>query len=140
MSVFLLIDREDELIDSYRPQTDNSSPTVTQANTPDENAQHVGERRMNALPDPSVGGVNASGILNGFSTGIRSLFNRQQPFSGAVATPPATTNPVQGDVGNSNRSSRLYAGVMNQLVQYTPGSTSYAAAYVGAVPPASKGA
>ena len=134
MSVLFLVDREQAVIDSYQPQTDETSPVVTQADNPGENPQGGPVAHLSGLPDPAVGGVKASGILNGFSTGFRSLFTRQQPFTGAVASPPAITNPVQGNVGQSNRAAQLYAGVMNQLVQYTPSQASYVAAYVGNIP------
>lgn len=134
MSLYLMVNREDELIDSYRPQVDNTSPLVTQADTPGEDLQTSYAMSRPELPDATVGGKAASKEQNGFSTGFKSLFNRQQPFSGAVAKPPAITNAVQGEVGMNNRQGKLYAGVMSQLVQYSASQASYAAAYVGNVP------
>lgn len=136
MSV-MLIDREAETIDEYRPRVSETALKVTQADDANEDLQTVGGTKLPELPDPAVGGANGSRIRNGYSTGFRSLFTRQQPFSGAVATPPAITNPVQGDVGVSNRGARLRAGVMNQAATYTP-AQSFALAYVGAMPDTEK--
>jgi len=133
MSVMILVDRERDLIDSYRPHTANSSPVVKQADDVGEDLQTIGAPNGSNLPTPSVGGLNASSIRNGFSTGIRSLFNRQQPFSGAVQSAPGVTNSVQGEVGSTGRASRLYAGVMDQRTQYVA-SQDFATAYVGALP------
>jgi len=138
MSMFL-IDRETKVIDSFAPQIDNTAPRVTQADDPGEDLQSIGGAKLPELPDPAVGGENGSRIRNGYSTGFRSLFARQQPFSGAVASPPAITNAVQGDVGLSNRADRLYAGVMNQMTSYSP-VQDFALRYVGAMPTPQVGA
>lgn len=136
MTAFLLFNNEVDTIDSYRPQIDYTSPVVTQADNPERDRQALVAARLPELPSPSVGGEFGSRIRNGFSTGIRSLTNRTQPFSGAVAKPPAITNPVQGEVGMNNRQSKQYAGVMSQLTQYVASEASYAAAWVGNVNPA----
>ena len=115
----LFIDREDTVIDSMRTRTDNVSPDVSHADTAGVDLMHVVPVDASTLPNPAVGGEQGSRIRNGFSTGIRSLFTRQQPFSGAVATPPAIDNPVIGEVGQNNGAGKLYAGVMNQAVQYS---------------------
>lgn len=133
MSYLLLINREDAVIDTP-PNVDNTSPVVTQADNPGQDLQRSYAMARPELPSATVGGEPASRKQNGFSTGFKSLFTRQQPFSGAVAKPPTITNPVQGDVGRNNRQGKLYAGVMNQLVQYSASQANYAAAYVGSVP------
>jgi len=134
---FLPIDREDEVIDSYRPQTDNTSPLVTHSDTPNENRPRSYFAPRKELPDPSIGGEPSSGFLNGFSTGFRSMFNRLQPFNGAVVSAPPTSNNIQGEVGLSSRATRLHAGVMSQLVGYSASQSAYNAAWVG-IPPAGK--
>ena len=123
------------MIDSYAPRTSHSSPLVTHANTAGNNLQSVGGTALSELPDPSIGGVNGVKILNGFSNGFRSMFNRLQAFSGAVLQAPSISNSVQGNVGTTARASKLYAGVMNQLVSYTPSQVAYVPSYIGAVTP-----
>lgn len=130
---FFLVDREVELIDSYTEKTDYVSPVVTQTDNPDRDLQLVGGVQLAELPSPSVGGQNGSGTLNGYSTGFRPLTARTQPFSGAMAKPPAITNAVIGTVGQSGRAGRLYAGVMDQLSGYNPSETTAAKAYVGKI-------
>lgn len=134
--MFLLVDRETAVIDSYTPQIDYQSPVVTQADNPGEHLQRMVPAHTPNLPAADVGGVFGSGLRNGFSTGFRALTNRTQRFTGAVAKPPAITNAVQGEVGMNNRAGKQYAGVMDQLTQYVPTQAGYAAAYVGAINPA----
>lgn len=112
---------EADLIDAYRPRTAFVAPEVTQADNPHRDLQRVGGVSLPELPDPTIGGENGSRIRNGFSTGFANRFAK---FNGAMAKPPAITNPIQGEVGQSGRADRLYAGVMNQLVQYTPASNN----------------
>jgi hypothetical protein len=134
MSVFLLVDTETRYIDKYTPSIDFTSTVVTQGDTPGEDLQVMNPERGSHLPDPSTGGAFGSRILNGFSNGIRSLTNRTQPFSGAVARPPAISNPVQGDVGINNRQSKTYAGAVSQLSAYQPSEQSYFAKWLGVMP------
>ncbi|WGH20700.1 hypothetical protein SEA_SCOUPSA_20 [Microbacterium phage SCoupsA] len=129
----LLVQDDDEKIVKSRPGM-MFGVKGNQGSDPGENLMDVGEAHVNGLPDPSLGGQNASGFINGFSMGIRSLFSRTQPFMGQMATAPVITNPIQGEVGQSNRADRLYAGVMNQFVQYTPSLGQYAPSYVGLLP------
>lgn len=133
--LFINSEREAALIDSIAPQTDFTSPLVTQSDNPYEDAMALGSATRPELPQADIGGVAGSRIRNGFSTGIKSLFNRQQPFSGAVAKPPAITNPVQGNVGESGRASRLYAGVKDQFATYTA-TQDFSRQYVGIMPDA----
>lgn len=128
---YLMIDREDEIIDYTRERTDYVSPVVTQADDPGQDLQRVGGVKLSELPDPTVGGVNGSGVRNGYSTGFRPLTARTQPFLGGMAKPPAITNAVIGTVGQSGRAGRLYAGVMDQLTNYSPTELDTAKAYVG---------
>ena len=137
MSYYLLANRDDKVIDSTRPGIEFTSPRVTQQDDPDANRQTSYAAPRPELPQADIGGLPASKIFNGFSNGFKSLFTRQQPFSGAVATPPGISNPVQGEVGKTNRASRLYAGVMNQLVGYESSQRS-GAAYVGILPDTKK--
>lgn len=127
----LMFEGERRMIDKSRPDIDNVAPLVTQANTPGENLQNIGEDRAYVLPDPAVGGQNASAVQNGYSTGFRSMFTRLQRFRGQMATPPAIRNAVQGDVGRNNRQASLYAGVMDQNNTYNPASLGYNAVWVG---------
>jgi hypothetical protein len=129
----MILDTEAALIDSYRPQTDYTSPVVTQSDNPGEDLSTVGGTKLSELPDPAVGGQNGSRDRNGYSTGFRPRTMTQQPFTGAMAKPPAITNAVVGNVGQSNRASRLYAGVMNQLTYYEAQPVAVARAYVGRI-------
>jgi len=124
-------ENERRVIDAMRPQTDYVSPEVTQADLPGHDPSGIGGDKGYNLPDPSVGGQNASGKQNGFSTGFRSMFTRLQSFRGAVAKPPAVHNPVQGEVGMNNRQAALYAGVMSQNATYAPATSQYNAIWVG---------
>jgi hypothetical protein len=133
--VIILPANEDAVIDSFRPQVDNVSPFVSQQDDPGNDLQALGGVKVPELPDPAIGGENGSRIRNGFSTGFRSYRNRIAAFTGAMASPPAIENPVQGNVGQNNRAGKLHAGVMNQLVQYVPDQASYVASYVGSVSP-----
>lgn len=133
MSAFLLVHDEDKQIVKTRPGM-MFAAQGNQADDPGEDLQTVGSARIPKLPDPSVGGENGSRIRNGYTVGIRSLFNRTQPFMGQMAKAPAITNPVQGDVGQSNRADRLYQGVLNQFVQYTPTLSQSAQSFVGKLP------
>lgn len=136
MSVFLVYD-EDTVIQRARPGQMYAAQG-TQGDNPGQDLQTVGSANIPDLPDPAVGGQNGSRFLNGFTIGIRSLFNRTQPFMGQMATAPAITNPVQGDVGVNNRATRQYAGVLNQFVQYTPSLAQTAESFVGTLPKVSK--
>lgn len=129
----LLVQDDDEKIVKTRPSM-MFGVKGNQGDNPGENPMHVGEAHITGVPDPAVGGQNGSGFLNGFSMGIRSLFNRTQPFMGQTVKAPEITNPIQGEVGQSNRADRLYAGVLNQFVQYTPTLGQYAPSYVGLLP------
>jgi hypothetical protein len=126
---------EDQLIDSYRPQTDYVSNVTVMADNPGQDSMAVGGVTIPELPSASIGGQNASKNQNGYSAGFKSMRQRIQPFLGAMAKPPAIQNGVQGQVGNTNRAGKLHAGVMNQLVQYTPSQIAYVASYVGNVKP-----
>lgn len=121
MSTTLLVtsSQEDRLIDMYRPGVSATSPTVSQADNVGEDRANYGGVKAAELPDPAVGGQNGVRLNNGFSTGFRGLFSRQQPFTGAVAKPQAISNPVVGEVGTSNRGNRQYVGVMDQATQYS---------------------
>lgn len=134
MSAFLLVHDEDAQIVKMRPSTMFAS-IGTQADDPGEDLQTVGSAEISKLPDPAIGGQNGSRIRNGYTMGIRSLFNRTQPFMGQMAKAPAITNPVQGDVGMSSRADRLYQGVLNQFVQYNPTLAQSASSFVGVLPP-----
>lgn len=129
--MLILRRNEDALIDSMAPQTDHSSPEVTQADNPGENLMTVGGDSPPPLPSPTVGGVNGSGYRNGFSNGFRSFASRFGRFTGATAKLPSISNPVQGNVGVGNRESSLYMGVMNQLVHYTPDQSQLAQQITG---------
>ncbi len=126
----LTFEQERETIDKYRTRTNDTSPAVTHTDTPGENPNGFGGDKAYRLPDPAVGGENASGEQNGYSTGFVSFFTRTQRFRGAVATPPPVRNPVQGNVGMNNRQAALYAGVMNQGSVYNPSQMQYNAAWV----------
>lgn len=129
--MIILRTNEDTLIDGMRTQTDNVAPRVTQADNPGENLQKIGEDVPPPLPSASIGGENASGYQNGFSTGFRSFAQRFARFNGAMAKLPAIQNPVQGNVGVNNREGSLYAGVMNQMVQYTADQSKLAMQITG---------
>lgn len=134
MSALLLVDAgEDELIDETRYHTVGFQPTVTHAANPGDALMTVGEQRPAELPDPSVGGQNASGRVYGYSTGFQGYRATHQPFMGAVLQVPTEPMVVQGQVGASHRADRLHAGVMDQLTQYTPARAEYVSAYVGPV-------
>jgi len=121
---------EDALIDSYGPRTDDTAPTVTQADDPGADLQSVGGASIPALPSPSVGGQNGSRIRNGFSTGFRGFRQRIAALTGIVVVAPPIRNPVQGDVGRTNRVASLYAGVRDQQVQYSAADPSLLAAQI----------
>lgn len=136
--MIILRGNEDQMIDSFRPQTDAVSPHVIQSANPDHDLMNVGGVKIPELPDPSILGANASGRQNGYSTGFLGRRARLAAFNGAMAKPPAITNAVQGNVGINNRASKLHAGVMNQLVEYKPNQGIFAATYVGAVEPTTR--
>lgn len=136
--MIILRGNEDQLIDSYRPQADATAPIVVQAANIGHDLQTVGGVKVPELPDPAIMGQNASGRQNGYSVGFFGRRATRAPFMGAMAKPPAITNAVQGNVGVNNRASKLWAGVMDQLVQYTPNQGIYAATYVGAVDPTTR--
>lgn len=132
--IFPAVDNDAALIDQYRPHTDGVQPYRSQGDTPGHDLMGVGGDSPSPLPSPTVGGENGSGYLNGFSTGFRSIAQRFARFTGAMIQPPAIQNPVQGQIGMTNRSASLYAGVMDQLTQYTPDQAAYVSAWVGPVP------
>lgn len=136
--MIILRTNEDTMIDSYRPQVDYVAPVVVQAADPGHDLMGVGGTKISELPDPAVGGQNGSGQRNGYNVGFFGRTATRMPFLGAMAKPPAITNAVQGNVGTNNRASKLYAGVRDQLVQYTPNQGIYAATYIGAVDPTTR--
>lgn len=125
---------EDTLIDGMRTQTNMVQPVANRADNPGEDLMHVGGEKVPSLPDPSVGGQNSSGFLNGWSTGVAGVRARLRPFLGAMVKVPAITNPIQGEVGKSasgSRSASLYQGVLNQGVQYNGSALGMALDFVG---------
>lgn len=135
MSVLVLMPSDmDEVQDTGRYRLGATGGAQTHQADPGEALMTVGENVPAHLPDASTGGQNGTGQNLGYSTGFVGIRQRLQPFMGAVIQVPREQLPVQGNVGASNRAGRLYAGVMDQLTQYTPSQADYVSSYVGPVP------
>jgi len=128
---FGLADADAQLIDSTMPTgTDLNAPFVSQTSPVGTVTPLPANVAFVPLPDPTVGGVNGGGTI-GYSTGFKSWASRWQAFTGRVLGFAPIINPVQGQVGLTNRANRLRSGVLNQLVQYTASMPDYAASFVG---------
>lgn len=124
---------EDELIDSTGEPDTRPYPAVQAFSAGVRRAVSVIGRASSYLPQADIGSRPGAGNINGANIGQPSWPQSHVAPNGLIGYfPPIQQNAGQGNVGQSNLSTRQYLGTLDQLSSYgsTPGYMA-AAALVG---------